>query len=107
MFIGKYRQKLDILNVMRICYHLFNQRISPFPEEMNDYKGKDFAMINLELSKEELSLIKMLLRREELSTRIEIHHARRTFEYRDYLKTREKEIRDLLEKIQSLLPDEA
>lgn len=74
---------------------------------MNDYKGKDFAMINLELSKEELSLIKMLLRREELSTRIEIHHARRTFEYRDYLKMREKEIRDLLEKIKSLLPDEA
>jgi hypothetical protein len=52
-------------------------------------------------------LIKMLLRREELSTQIESHHARRTFEYRDYLKTREKEIRDLLEKIKNLLPDEA
>jgi hypothetical protein len=64
-------------------------------------------MINLELSKEELLLIKMLLRREELSMRIESHHTRRTFEYRDYLKTHEKEIRDLLEKIENLLPDEA
>ncbi len=64
-------------------------------------------MMNLEVSKEELALIKMLLGREELSTRIEIHHARMSFEYRDYLKTREKEIRDLLEKVKKLLPDES
>ncbi len=64
-------------------------------------------MINLEVSKEELLLIKMLLSREEAEARIDIHHARRSFEYRDYLKMREKEIHDLLDKIRKLLPDEA
>ncbi len=63
-------------------------------------------MMNLEVSKEELALIKMLLGREELSTRIEIHHARMSFEYRDYLKEREKEIPDLLERVKKLIPDE-
>ncbi|HPI91945.1 MAG TPA: hypothetical protein PLT09_06745 [Deltaproteobacteria bacterium] len=63
-------------------------------------------MMNLETSKEELALIKMLLKREELTTRIEIHHARMSFDYRDYLKTREKEIHELLEKVRKLLPDE-
>ena len=62
-------------------------------------------MMNLEVSNDELALIKMLLSREELSTRIEIHHARMSFEYRDYLKGREKEIRQLLEKVNRLLPE--
>jgi hypothetical protein len=48
----------------------------------------------------------MLLNREEVSTRIEIHHARMSFEYRDYLKAREKEIKELLERIKQHLPDE-
>jgi hypothetical protein len=56
-------------------------------------------MINMELSTEELALIKMLLMKEEIQTRIEIHHAKQTFEYRDYLKSRHKEISRLLEKI--------
>ena len=62
-------------------------------------------MMNLEVSNDELALIKMLLSREELSTRIEIHHARMSFEYRDYLKGREKEIRQLLEKVNRLPPE--
>jgi hypothetical protein len=62
-------------------------------------------MINLDVSKEELALIEMLLTREEAQTRIEIHHARRSFDYRDYLKTREKEIHDLLGKVHKLLPE--
>jgi hypothetical protein len=62
-------------------------------------------MIPLEVTQEELSLLKMLLNREELSTRIEIHHARMSFEYRDYLKARQKEISDLLERIKKHLPD--
>lgn len=62
-------------------------------------------MLNLEVSKEELALIKMLLTREELTTRIEIHHARMSFEYRDYLKSREKEIQELLVKVNRLLPE--
>jgi hypothetical protein len=62
-------------------------------------------MMTLEISKEELTLLKMLLNREEVTTRIEIHHARMSFEYRDYLKARQKEISDLLDKISKLLPD--
>ena len=62
-------------------------------------------MMTLEISKEELTLLKMLLNREEVTTRIEIHHARMSFEYRDYLKARQKEIVDLLDKINKLLPD--
>jgi hypothetical protein len=67
---------------------------------------KEVAMTALEVTKEELSLLKMLLNREEVSTRIEIHHARMSFEYRDYLKAREKEIGELLERIKQHLPDE-
>ncbi len=62
-------------------------------------------MINLDVSKEELSLIEMLLVKEEAQTRIEIHHARRPFDYRDYLKTREKEIHNLLERVRKSLSE--
>jgi hypothetical protein len=63
-------------------------------------------MMNLEVSQEDLLLIHMLLKKEELMTRIEIHHARRTFEFRDYLKQREKDIHELLERVQKHLPKE-
>jgi len=56
-------------------------------------------MVNMELSKEEMELLQMLLLKEENTTRIEIHHARRTFEYRDYLKSRDKELKVLLDKV--------
>lgn len=61
--------------------------------------------MTLDVTKEELALIKMLLRREEVTTRIEIHHARMSFEYRDYLKARQKEIEELMGKVEKLLPD--
>jgi hypothetical protein len=60
-------------------------------------------MANLELSIEELSMIRMLLMKEEVSTRIELHHARGVFEYSDYLKGREKEIARLLGKVKDLM----
>jgi hypothetical protein len=63
-------------------------------------------MMNLEVSQEELSLINMLLKKEEQMTRIEIHHARRTFEFRDYLKQREKDLHELLERVEKLLPEQ-
>ncbi|HVN72241.1 MAG TPA: hypothetical protein VMU10_09510 [Desulfomonilia bacterium] len=63
-------------------------------------------MAALDVTKEELTLLKMLLNREEVSTRIEIHHARLSFEYRDYLKSRQKEISELLDKIKKYIPDE-
>lgn len=62
--------------------------------------------MTLEVSKEELSLLKMLLSREEVTALIEIHHARMSFEYRDYLKTRHKEVSDLLGKVKKLLTEE-
>jgi hypothetical protein len=63
-------------------------------------------MTSLAVTQEELTLLKMLLSREEVSTRIEIHHARMSFEYRDYLKSRQKEISILLGKIEEQLPAE-
>jgi hypothetical protein len=63
-------------------------------------------MMNVEFNKEELSLIQMLLKKEEVMTRIEVHHARWSFDYRDYLKQREKMIGSLLERIKPLLPEE-
>jgi hypothetical protein len=63
-------------------------------------------MITLEVTKEDLSLLKMLLNREEVTVRIEIHHARSSYEYRDYLKARQKEISELLEKIKNHLPED-
>ena len=63
-------------------------------------------MANIELSIEDLSLIRMLLRKEEVSTRIERHHARGVFEYSDYLKGREREIERLLGKIKGIMGEE-
>lgn len=63
-------------------------------------------MSNLEFNKEELSLLQMLLKKEEVTTRIEVHHARWSFEYRDYLKQKGKMINGLIEKIKPLLPEE-
>mgnify|MGYP001040835207 CR=1 FL=1 len=64
-------------------------------------------MMSLEVTKEELSLVRMLLEREQVNTRIEIHHARMSFEYRDYLKKRLEEIDRLLGKIKNLMGPEA
>lgn len=64
---------------------------------------KGSFMASMELSMEELSLIKMLLTKEEVSTRIERHHARGVFEYSDYLKGREEEIERLLGKVKGLM----
>ena len=57
--------------------------------------------MKLELSKEELELLTMLVSKAEVETRVEIHHATRSFEYRDYLKQREKLIADLLAKVKA------
>ena len=58
--------------------------------------------MKLELTKEELELLTMMLGKAEVDTRIEIHHATRSFEYRDYLKEREKTISAFLEKVKQL-----
>ncbi len=64
-------------------------------------------MINVELTHEEFSLVRMLLFREEASVRVETHHARGVFEYSEYLRSREKEIRKLLDKLEKVSPGKA
>lgn len=61
--------------------------------------------MNLELSNEELELIKMLLSKAEVVTRVEIHHATKSFEYRDYLKQRDALIANLLARVKQLSPE--
>jgi hypothetical protein len=70
------------------------------------YKITEVTMMPLQVTQEELALLKMYLTKAESTTLIEINHARRVPGYQDYLKLRHKEINVLLGKIQKLLPDE-
>jgi len=58
--------------------------------------------MNIEVSKEELDLIKMLLSKEEVGTRVEIHHAKRSHEFKEYLKQRDTLIANLLARVKQL-----
>jgi hypothetical protein len=58
--------------------------------------------MNIELSKEDLMLIDMLLSKEEGMTRVEIHHCK-FHDYKNMLKEREKHIGDLLARIRNML----
>ncbi len=58
--------------------------------------------MNLELSNDELDLVKMLLSKAEVETRVEIHHATKSFEFKDYLKQRETLISNLLARVKKL-----
>lgn len=60
--------------------------------------------MNLELSNDELDLIKMLLSKAEVETRVEIHHATKSFEFKDYLKQRDKLIVNLLTRVKQMSP---
>ncbi len=60
--------------------------------------------MNLEVTKEELALLEMLLSQAETETGVEIHHAKRSFQYREYLREREKQITSLLERVRRLSP---
>ena len=58
--------------------------------------------MNVELSKEDLQLLDMLLAKEEVQTRVEIHHCK-YHEYKDFLKKREKHVGDLLALVKNAL----
>jgi hypothetical protein len=58
--------------------------------------------MNVELTKDDLILLDMLLSKEEGQTRVEIHHCH-YHEYKDFLKEREKHIGDLLTRIRNAL----
>jgi hypothetical protein len=58
--------------------------------------------MNIDVSKDDLQLIDMLLSKAEGATAVEIHHCR-FHEYKDFLKQREKQITDLLARIRNAL----
>ena len=58
--------------------------------------------MNIELSQEDLSLLKALLDKERGVIGVEIHHCR-THDYKDFLKQSEKQIEALLERINAAL----
>ena len=60
--------------------------------------------MNVNLSKEDLTLIDMLLSKAAGVNRVEIHHCKH-YEYKDFLQEREKHIGDLMARIKNVLAD--
>jgi hypothetical protein len=58
--------------------------------------------MNVEFSKEDLQLLEMVLLKEEGETRVEIHHCF-DFNYKDFLKKREKQVGDILVQVRNSL----
>ena len=58
--------------------------------------------MNIELSKEDLLLLKALLEKERGVIGVEIHHCR-THDYKDFLRQSEKQIDAVLERINAAL----
>ncbi|HNW34325.1 MAG TPA: hypothetical protein PKM25_05290 [Candidatus Ozemobacteraceae bacterium] len=50
-------------------------------------------------SDSQVAYLKGLIQREEEETRSELHHAGKSYDYREYLKARAKEVHELLQKI--------
>jgi len=61
-------------------------------------------MLKLEITEENLALLKTLLTREIADTRVESYHCRNAAQFKDYLKAREAELNELLTRIMRLLP---
>lgn len=58
--------------------------------------------MNADFSKDDLHLMDMLLSKAEGGTRVEIHHCS-NHDYKDFLKQREKQIGELLNRIKSAI----
>jgi hypothetical protein len=58
--------------------------------------------MNVEFSKDDLKLLEMLLSKEEVQVRVEIHHCH-YHEYKNYLKEREKQIGEMLTRVKGNL----
>lgn len=58
--------------------------------------------MTVNLTKEDLALMEMLLTKEEGDTRVEIHHCR-DHEYKEYLKKRAAQLSDVLGRIKAAL----
>ena len=61
--------------------------------------------MNMDVSKEELQLLRIYLSKAEVAIRVEIHHAK-SFEFKNILKEREKQVGRILEKIDKALSTE-
>jgi hypothetical protein len=59
--------------------------------------------MKIEITKEDHDLLRMLLGKEEVGTRVEIHHCR-TREFKEMLKKREEQVHSLLERIEKAFP---
>ncbi len=59
--------------------------------------------MNMDFSQDELYLLEALLAKEDGSLGVEVLHSR-NFEYEQYLKNRQELVRNLLAKIQNILP---
>lgn len=59
--------------------------------------------MKIDLAREDFELLSMLLGKEEVGARVEIHHCR-TREFKDILKKREAQVHDLLERLSRAFP---
>ena len=59
--------------------------------------------MQVDLTREDCELLKMLLSKAELVTRVEIHHAA-TFDFKNILRRREQHVHGLIEKIDRAFP---
>jgi len=59
--------------------------------------------MKVEITREDYDLLSMLLGKEEVGARVEIHHCR-TREFKEFLKKREQHVHGLLEKLGQSFP---
>jgi hypothetical protein len=59
--------------------------------------------MNIEITREDYDLLTMLLSKEEVGVRVEIHHCR-THEFKEILKKREQNVHDLLARLDKAFP---
>ena len=59
--------------------------------------------MQLVINAEDYELLKMLLSKEEVGTRVEIHHCR-TRDFKEILKKREQQVHGMLERLEKAFP---
>ena len=59
--------------------------------------------MQIEIAREDYDLLSMLLGKEEVGARVEIHHCR-TREFKELLKKREQHVHSLLERLEKAFP---
>jgi hypothetical protein len=59
--------------------------------------------MKIEITREDYDLLSMLLGKEEVGVRVELHHCR-TRDFKEVLKKREEHVRGLLERLEKAFP---